>query len=133
MRTQSPNTLLTTIRTQLASGELVLEGVTDTESFLKGVEYTLELQREINSQNSKEAIRKAKDAGIYIGRPRGAKSIHEHTKLYPYEDIIREMLAQGATYGEIAARVCADRHTVKSHIDKFLKTESETPPKNGSK
>ena len=123
MRTQSPNTLLTTLRTQLATGELVLDEGTDAESFLKGVEYAVNLQREMNSRKSREAMLRAKDAGVRVGKPQGAKTAREHTKLYPYEPLIREMLAQGCNLSRIAAEIGVDRHTVKSHIEKYLKTE----------
>ena len=116
-----PSPLLTTVSTRLAAGELVLDEGTDMESFLKGVEYAAELQREFNSRKTKNAIKKAKEAGVVIGKPKGSKTPHEHTKLYPYEPLIKEMLSQGATYGAIAEKTGVDRHTVKSHIEKYLK------------
>ena len=115
--------LLTTVSTRLAAGELVLGEGTDVESFLKGVEYAAELQREFNSRKTKNALRKAKEAGTHIGKPQGAKTSHEHTKLYPYEPLIKEMLAQGCNLSRIAAKTGVDRHTVKTHIEKYLKTE----------
>ena len=52
---------------------------------------------------------------------KGSKTPHEHNKLYPFEPLIKEMLSQGATYGEIAEKTGVDRHTVKKHIEKYLK------------
>ena len=118
-----PSPLLTTVSTRLAAGELVLDEGTDVESFLKGVEYAAELQREFNSLKAKNAIRKAREAGTHIGKPHGAKTPHEHTKLYPYEPLIKEMLAQGCNLSRIAEKTGVDRHTVKTHIEKYLKTE----------
>ena len=117
----SSKPLLTSIRTQISTGELVVDGVTDIESFLKGAEYVLELERKSMAEASREGQRKAKEAGVHIGRPYGATTSRERSKLYPFEPLIRQMLSQGATVAEIARKVSVDRHTVTAYINKYLK------------
>ena len=75
---------------------------------------TAEIERNLISQRTKEALARKKTEGVVLGRPKGRKSTH--LKLSSKENIIREMLRQGTSKSEIARILKVNRMTVVSFI-----------------
>ncbi len=79
-----------------------------------------EIERNLISQRTKEALARKKKEGVILGRPKGSKS--GHVKLSGKEEIIRELRTQGVTISEIALIFNVNRNTVssfiKNHIEK---------------
>ncbi len=61
-----------------------------------------EIERQLISQRTKEALRRIKDQGIRLGRPPGAKN--SRYKLDDKKEMILKMLARGTSKREIARR-----------------------------
>lgn len=76
-----------------------------------------EIERNLISQRTKEALKLRKAQGVQLGRPKGALS--EHTKLAQEEEMIKRLVTKKNTsYAEIAKLFGVNRSTVKRFCDK---------------
>jgi len=73
-----------------------------------------EIERNLISQRTKEALARKKNAGVVLGRPKGHKS--KNVKLSGKEAIIRELLNQGVSISEISRVLKVHRNTVSKFI-----------------
>lgn len=83
-----------------------------------------EIEREMISRRTKEALEKKRQQGIILGRPFG--DFNSYTKLSKYESQIDAMLVAGVRKSEIARRFGVDRTT----LYRWLKTERFRDRKN---
>ncbi len=74
-----------------------------------------EIERNLISQRTKEALARKRSEGVVLGRPKGRKSTH--TKLSGKEVTIQELLYQGVAKAKIARIFKVDRDT----LSKFIK------------
>lgn len=74
-----------------------------------------EIERNLISQRTKEALARRKSEGIVLGRPSGAKN--KKLKLSGMDDIIQEMIALGIKKYEIAEKLGVGRNT----LTRFMK------------
>ena len=78
-----------------------------------------EIERNLISQRTKEALARKRSEGIILGRPKGRKS--SHVKLSGKEKVISALLEQGLSKTKIAKIFKVDRMTVakfvKEHIE----------------
>ena len=81
-----------------------------------------EIERNLISQRTKEALARKKAEGVVLGRPKGRKS--SHVKLTGKETVISELLIQGVPKSQIARIFKVNRNTVS----KFIK-DNERPRK----
>ena len=82
-----------------------------------------EIERNLISQRTKEALAKRKADGVQLGRPKGRKTSAEKHKLHNKESLVVSLLAENVSQREIA-RICkVNRNTLaKFIIDRGLKT-----------
>ena len=73
-----------------------------------------EIERNLISQRTKEALIRKKAEGVVLGRPKGRKS--SHVKLTGKENVIRELLSQNVTQTQIAKIFKVNRNTVAKFI-----------------
>ena len=73
-----------------------------------------EIERNLISQRTKEALARKKAEGVVLGRPIGRKS--SKVKLSGKEDTIRELLLQGVSKTQIARIFKVNRMTVSKFI-----------------
>lgn len=81
-----------------------------------------EIERNLISQRTKEALARKKAAGKHLGRPVGRKTAPEHYKLAPYRKEITRMLGEGMPH-YLIARHC--RVSIGT-LSRFLKRQSTT-------
>lgn len=79
-----------------------------------------EIERNLISQRTKEALARKKSEGVHIGRPTGRKTTHEKHKLYKYESMIREMRNANMSFRMIAKLCKVSRATVREYCNKFI-------------
>ena len=75
-----------------------------------------EIERNLISQRTKEALARKKNEGTVLGRPKGSKSTR--TKLSGKEERIKEMLQEGISKSAIARRMKVSRITLLTFIKK---------------
>lgn len=76
-----------------------------------------EIERNLISQRTRDALSARKANGMKLGRPFGAKN--SKLKLSGYEDVIITMLNKGHTKNEIAQRLKVHRETLREFIKKI--------------
>lgn len=74
-----------------------------------------EIERNLISQRTKEALARKKAEGVVLGRPKGRKS--SHVKLTGKEEVISELLIQGVPKVQIAKIFKVNRNTVYKFIN----------------
>lgn len=79
-----------------------------------------EIERNLISQRTKEALARKKAEGVTLGRPVGRKSDESKYKLYPKRDLIAELLKEGISRRKIAKICKVDRNTLCRFINTFL-------------
>lgn len=80
-----------------------------------------EIERNLISQRTKEALARKKAEGVILGRPKGRKSAH--VKLSGKEEIIKELRMQGVPIRQIAKIYKVDRNTVSKFIRERINIE----------
>lgn len=79
-----------------------------------------EIERNLISQRTREALARKKSEGVTLGRPLGRKS--SHVKLSGKEAEIRSLRTQGVTISEIAKMFGVNRNTVSNFIHNRIET-----------
>lgn len=74
-----------------------------------------EIERNLISQRTREALARKKAEGVHLGRPKGA--LGKHTKLSGKEDVIRVLLEHDNSYASIARALHVDRSTLVRFCD----------------
>ena len=82
-----------------------------------------EIERNLISQRTKEALARKKAEGVTLGRPKGRKSSPEKYKLYGKETLIKELLKANVSKRKIAKLCKVDRNTLDRYIKFFLTEE----------
>ena len=75
-----------------------------------------EIERNLISQRTKEALARKKAEGVILGRPRGRKSSPNKYKLSGKEVLISELLKNGTSQRKIAKVCKVDRNTLARFI-----------------
>lgn len=79
-----------------------------------------EIERNLISQRTKEALARKKAEGIVLGRPIGRKTNMESRKLYHKDTLIRELLKNGTSKRQISKLCKVDRNTLDRYIHDFI-------------
>lgn len=79
-----------------------------------------EIERNLISQRTKEALARKKDEGVVLGRPKGKTSAPNKYKLYGKEELIRQLLRNKTSKCKIANICKVNRNTLHRYIKKFI-------------
>ena len=83
-----------------------------------------EIERNLISQRTKEALARKKSEGVQLGRPKGKISAQETYKLHRKERLIRDLRAEGV----IGNILKVNRDTVRRYYHTFLEEKNEKMP-----
>lgn len=79
-----------------------------------------EIERNLISQRTKEALDRKKAEGVVLGRPKGKKSSPEKYKLHEKRILIEELLKAKVSQRKIAKICKVDRNTLARFIKTFI-------------
>lgn len=82
-----------------------------------------EIERNLISQRTKEALARKKAEGVILGRPKGRKTASEKHKLYHKKALIKGLLDEGISKRKIAQICKVNRNT----LARFITTQMTTP------
>jgi len=78
-----------------------------------------EIERNLISQRTKEALARKREEGVILGRPKGKKTRIECHPCYKKHSIIVEGLENNLSYRTIAKLVGCDRGTLRAYLNRF--------------
>lgn len=78
-----------------------------------------EIERNLISERTREALQRRKSEGIKLGRPVGTAG-RQYCKLYPYEQVIQKLSAQNRSISSIARCLGVHRNTLTNYIQKYM-------------
>lgn len=84
-----------------------------------------QIERDMISMRTKEALARKRAEGVILGRPVGRKTTPSSRKLYPKENLIRELLDNGTSKRQIAKICHVDRNTLDRYIKDFKLNKQE--------
>ena len=79
-----------------------------------------EIERNLISQRTREALERKKSEGKPLGRPRGRKTDKSAYKLNKKEESIRRMMEKGISLRQISKKLKVSRNTVRRYYRSFL-------------
>ena len=79
-----------------------------------------EIERNLISQRTREALARLKAEGKHVGRPRGSRNRKEVHPLYGREAYIRKALSEGCSQRAIARHLRCSRNTLRRFIAQYV-------------
>ena len=76
-----------------------------------------EIERQLISQRTKEALARKRAEGVHLGRPYGSQSFQQLLP-HKYRNRIQQMLAEGRTISHIARKLHMSPGTVKRYLER---------------
>ena len=82
-----------------------------------------EIERNLISQRTKEALARKKTEGVTLGRPQGAKTAENKRLLYSQHNLIQELLKESVSQRKIAKICKCHRNTIARYIKSEVANE----------
>lgn len=79
-----------------------------------------EIERNLISQRTKEALARKRAEGVRLGRPQGKQSRQCTYKLHKKEDLIRGLLEEGVSFKKIGSILHVNKDTVRKYYHTFM-------------
>lgn len=85
-----------------------------------------EIERNLISQRTRDALARLKAEGRHVGRPHGAKTCQTQHVLYRHDKLIRHELDNGTPVYRIAIQLNCNRNTLQRYIKRYI-TDNNDP------
>lgn len=82
-----------------------------------------EIERNLISQRTKEALARKKAEGVVVGRPKGKRTSPEKHKLYKKRELIKSLIIENVSKRQIAKICKVDRNTLSRYISEVIAVE----------
>ena len=79
-----------------------------------------EIERNLISQRTKEALARKRAEGVQLGRPKGKQSRQCTYKLHKKEELISGLLAEGVSFVKIGKLLKVNKDTVRKYYHTFM-------------
>lgn len=79
-----------------------------------------EIERNLISQRTKEALARKKSEGVILGRPKGRSTTPAKLKLYEKDELIRKLLENGTSKRQISKICNVHRNTLARYINTYI-------------
>ena len=79
-----------------------------------------EIERNLISQRTKEALARKRAEGVQLGRPKGKQSRQCTYKLHKKEELIRGLLAEGVSFKKVGDILHVNKDTVRKYYHTFM-------------
>ena len=89
-----------------------------------------EIERNLISQRTKEALARLKAEGKHIGRVKGSPTNPKFFRLYRHDAYIRRAIARGMRQCEIIRRLRTNRSTYRRYVDRFIFNGASIAPQS---
>jgi DNA invertase Pin-like site-specific DNA recombinase len=86
-----------------------------------------EIERNLISQRTKEALNRKRAEGIQLGRPKGTSGAL-YCKLHHQEDRLRHFRLAGYSYAKIAVLLGVHRNTVANYVRRYIAIKKPNKP-----
>lgn len=84
-----------------------------------------EIERNLISQRTREALARVKAEGRHVGRPYGAYTNQVLNPLYRHDKYIRRALDNGQTVSSICDRLHCNRNTLNRYIKRYIRNTND--------
>lgn len=84
-----------------------------------------EIERNLISQRTKEALARRRAEGLPLGRPKGKPLKRESRKLWRKDAEIRKLIKQGYSLRQIAAELHVARNTINRYHMQYIREEAQ--------
>ena len=81
-----------------------------------------EIERNLISQRTKEALARKREEGVQLGRPKGKQSRQCTYKLHKKEELIRGLLVEGVSFKKIGDILHVNKDTVRKYYHTFIES-----------
>lgn len=84
-----------------------------------------EIERNLISERTREALARLKSEGKHLGRPIGRRTSQEAHVLYRHDKFIRQAISQGWSRNTICRRLHCNRNTLRRYIIRYVTSSNE--------
>lgn len=79
-----------------------------------------EIERNLISERTREALARVKSEGRHVGRPAGTKTRQQAHVLFHHDKFIRQAIGEGSSQAEICRRLHCNRNTLRRYIVRYI-------------
>ena len=85
-----------------------------------------EIERNLISQRTREALARIKSEGKHVGRQYGSRNCQQVYALYKHDKFIREALSTGCSQYFISRKIKCNRNTLRRYVKRFIYIDNDS-------